>query len=60
MAVLIAWNEFLRVWSPVLCNASQSVTIKKDDLTIKSVGHNEPKRAILQVIEEGFRIFQFL
>lgn len=60
MAFLIVWNEFLRVWSTVLCNASQSVAIKKDDLTIKSVGHNEPKGAILEETEESFRSFQFL
>lgn len=59
MAFLIVWNEFLRVWSTVLCNASQPVAIKKDDLTIKSVGHNEPKRAILEVIEESLKVSSF-
>lgn len=60
MAYLIVWNEFPKMWSTVLCNASQSVDIQRDEVTIKSVGHSEPKQAVLEVIEERFRSFQFL
>ena len=60
MAYLIIWNEIPKMWSTVLCNASQSVAIQRDEVTIKSVGHSEPKQAVLEVIEERFRSFQFL
>lgn len=38
----------------------QSVAIQRDEVTIKSVGHSEPKQAVIEVIEGRFRSFQFL